>query len=387
MMLTLMDYPGCASVSSRIRSQPTVPDLWRMWMTRIEDEPLRLKRSCLSPVQDRESLTPAFEQERRPPPILSWIFPLLMLCKEMRKKLPGYDTRENRLVIGWFQRYRAEDLAQVELGNVLCRALSKEMDDLMMRIQKQTGLNLMQAKFCSNPALASPNSAGGGSSNPAASATPMTGFAASNPAGGTFAATGIDSTVPTTAALDSAASRREIGVSPFVDSADSSSPSNVAAIPDDKLLIQWLSSENESDDDMENYIPPLPYGEFKDWEKVSCPQLEVVSQELCSCSGFNKWEDWLYFVDKFYPIRATLLERMLRHRLTVPLSYCRDVVVAGNIIQTVQTGLRQSYECLASVPIACTARQMVFSLPWLTAKKESGSPLQTALVCNSNPYD
>ncbi|GKF38256.1 hypothetical protein Tco_0118317, partial [Tanacetum coccineum] len=40
------------------------------------------------------------------------------------------------------------------------------------------------------------------------------------------------------------------------------------------------------------------------------------------------------FVDKVYPIRATLLERMLRHRLTVPPSYCRDVVVAQNIIQT-----------------------------------------------------
>ncbi|GKC59909.1 hypothetical protein Tco_1087507, partial [Tanacetum coccineum] len=81
------------------------------------------------------------------------------------------------------------------------------------------------------------------------------------------------------------------------------------------------------------------------------------------------------FVDKVYPIRATLLERMLRHKLTVPPSYCRDVVIAGNIIQTVQDGLRQAYECLASAPIS----------PWLTAKKESGSPLQTALVCNSNP--
>ncbi|GJV01276.1 putative ribonuclease H-like domain-containing protein [Tanacetum coccineum] len=88
------------------------------------------------------------------------------------------------------------------------------------------------------------------------------------------------------------------------------------------------------------------------------------------------------FVDKIYPIRATLLERMLRHKLIVPPSYCRDGVVAGNIIQT---GLRQSYECLASTPLACTARQMVFSSPWLTPKKESGSPLQTALVCNSNP--
>ncbi|GKA68118.1 hypothetical protein Tco_0768035 [Tanacetum coccineum] len=100
------------------------------------------------------------------------------------------------------------------------------------------------------------------------------------------------------------------------------------------------------------------------------------------------------FVDYVYPIRATLLERMLRHRLTVPPSYCRDVVVAGSVIQTVQAGLRESYECLASAPLivlynfgvsACTARQMVFSSPWLTAKKESGSPLQTALVCNSNP--
>ncbi|GKB34731.1 hypothetical protein Tco_0879673, partial [Tanacetum coccineum] len=89
------------------------------------------------------------------------------------------------------------------------------------------------------------------------------------------------------------------------------------------------------------------------------------------------------FVDKFYPIRATLLERMLRHRLTVPPSYCRDVVVAGNIIQTVQAGLRQAYECIASAPIACTARQMVFSSPWLTAK--SSSPLQTALVCTQIP--
>ncbi|GKF29754.1 hypothetical protein Tco_0096096, partial [Tanacetum coccineum] len=79
------------------------------------------------------------------------------------------------------------------------------------------------------------------------------------------------------------------------------------------------------------------------------------------------------FVDKFYPIRATLLERMLRHRLTVPPSYCWDVV-AGSVIQTVQTSLRQSFECLASAPFS----------PWLTAKKESGSPLQTALVCNSN---
>ncbi|GJR94473.1 hypothetical protein Tco_0266647 [Tanacetum coccineum] len=206
----------------------------------------------------------------------------------------------------------------------------------------------------------------------------------------------------------------------------------VDKLPDDEIVASRLSSESESDDDMENYIPPLPYGEFKDWEMVSCPPgnsyIHVYHQQnrrrkyftylkqllphvyrediLLRLTFWRPQDEWIIvaavvsqelsvhvldltngktvymFVDKFYPIRATLLERMLRHRLTVPPSYCRDVVVAGNIIQT---GLRQSYECLASAPIACTARQMVFSSPWLTPKKESGSPLQTALVCNSNP--
>ncbi|GJZ41434.1 hypothetical protein Tco_0588320, partial [Tanacetum coccineum] len=393
-----------------------------------------------------------------------------------------------------------------------------------------------------------PDSIGGGSSNPAGSA---------------FGSPVTDSTDTTPAAMDSAGSRHEIGVSPFADSAASSSPSNVstdhipldvlfestsggindfflesdeeeqigmsrvAADPDsddevlaeilfrgksisadgivlvdklpddeivdprvkvetvsdyasspprnrrkhlgvrsddclwDKPVEDFFSSESESDDDMENYIPPLPYGEFKDWEMVSCPlgntyyhvyyqenrrrkcftflkellphvyredilllrrrmnryfrlnpevnigldlwrDVNMLCQSLHSDDVEDFWrtqDEWIVsswklypkssvhvldltngktvymFVDKIYPIRATLLERMLRHKLTVPPSYCRDVVVAGNIIQTVQTGLRQSYECLASAPIS----------PWLTAKKESGSPLQTALVCNSNP--
>ncbi|GJV73463.1 hypothetical protein Tco_1493458 [Tanacetum coccineum] len=67
------------------------------------------------------------------------------------------------------------------------------------------------------------------------------------------------------------------------------------------------------------------------------------------------------FVDKFYPIRATLLDRNgYATSSQFPPSYCRMLFV-------------------------CTARQMVFSSPWLTAKKESGSPLQTALVYFSNP--
>ncbi|GJV36965.1 hypothetical protein Tco_1409442, partial [Tanacetum coccineum] len=207
----------------------------------------------------------------------------------------------------------------------------------------------------------------------------------------------------------------------------------------DKPVADYFSSESESDDDMENYIPPLPYGEFQDWEMVSCPpgnnyihvyyqqnrrrkyfqlnpevdvgldlwrDVNLLCQSLHSDDVEDFWrtqDEWIVsswklypkssvhvldltngktvymFVDKFYPIRATLLERMLRHRLKVPPSYCRDVVVTGSVIQTVQTGLRKAYECLASAPFACTARQMVFSSPWLTAKKESGSPLQTAL--------
>ncbi|GJR55463.1 hypothetical protein Tco_1405984 [Tanacetum coccineum] len=233
----------------------------------------------------------------------------------------------------------------------------------------------------------------------------------------------------------------------------------------DKPVEDFFSSESESDDDIEDYIPPIPYGAFKDWEIVRCPlrntyyhvyyqenrrhknffylkellphvyredllllrrrmnryfrlnpdvdvgldlwrDVNLLCQSLHSDDVEDFWrtqDEWvvsswkLYprssvhvldltngktvymFVGNVYPIRVTLLERMLRHRLTVPPSYCRDVVVAGNVIQTVQAGLRESYECLASAPLACTARQMVFSSPWLTAKKESGSPLQTAL--------
>ncbi|GJV81857.1 putative ribonuclease H-like domain-containing protein [Tanacetum coccineum] len=380
-----------------------------------------------------------------------------------------------------------------------------------------------------------PDSAGGGSSNPAGSA---------------FGAPVTDSTVTTPAAMDSAGSHRKIGVSLFVDSAASSSPSNVstdhipidvlfestsggindfflesdeeeqigmsrvAADPDsddevlaeiifrgksisgdgvvlvdklpddeivdprvkvetvsdyasspprsrrkhlgvrsdeflwDKPVEDFFSSESESDADMENYIPPLPYGEFKDWEMVSCPpgnsyihvyyqqnrrrkyftylkqllphvyredilllrrrmnryfrlnpdvnigldlwrDVNMLCQSLHSDDVEDFWrtqDEWIVSSWKLYPKSSVHVLDLTNGKtvLTVPPSYCRVVILAGNIIQTVQTGLRQSYECLASAPIACTARQMVFSSPWLTAKKESGSPLQTALVLYLN---
>ncbi|GJQ99640.1 hypothetical protein Tco_0522625 [Tanacetum coccineum] len=226
-----------------------------------------------------------------------------------------------------------------------------------------------------------PDSAGGGSFQPAGSATPMAGFAVpdsadggtSHSAGSTFGAPVSDSTVPTPAAMDSAGSHHESGVSPFADSSDSSSPPTVSTdhvpldvlfestsggindfflpsnadaqiglsrvavdpdsddevlaeilfrgkyisgasvvvvdkIPDDEIVDprvkvetipdsaaspprsrrkhrgvrsddslwdkpveDFFSSESESDDDMATYIPPLPYGAFKDWEMVICP--------------------------------------------------------------------------------------------------------------------
>ncbi|GKB87038.1 hypothetical protein Tco_0959310 [Tanacetum coccineum] len=80
-------------------------------------------------------------------------------------------------------------------------------------------------------------------------------------------------------------------------------------------------------------------------------------------------------MDKVYPIRAPLLERMLSHKLTVPPSYCQDVVVAGSVIQTVQASLRESYECLASVPIQ---ESMVIDSPYYSVYEELSSPAQTA---------
>ncbi|GKG04879.1 hypothetical protein Tco_0315266, partial [Tanacetum coccineum] len=103
-----------------------------------------------------------------------------------------------------------------------------------------------------------PDSAGGGSSHPAGSATPLSGSAAPNTTGGAFGAIITDSTVTTTAAMDSAGSYRNIGVSPFADSAASSSPSNVSTdhIPIDVLFestsggMSRVAADPDSDDEV-----------------------------------------------------------------------------------------------------------------------------------------
>ncbi|GJW67189.1 hypothetical protein Tco_0121613 [Tanacetum coccineum] len=125
----------------------------------------------------------------------------------------------------------------------------------------------------------------------------------------------------------------------------------------DKPVEDFFSSESESDDDMETYIPPLPYGAFKDWEIVRCPlsttYYHVYYQE-------NRRQKSFFYLKQLLPHvyrEDLLLLRRRMNRLTVPPSYCRDVVVAGNVIQTVQAGLRnktitrESSECLASCSI------------------------------------
>ncbi|GJW72502.1 hypothetical protein Tco_0129419 [Tanacetum coccineum] len=112
--------------------------------------------------------------------------------------------------------------------------------------------------------------------------------------------------------------------------------------------------------------------------------VNMLCQSLHSDDVEDFWrtqDDWIVSSWKLYPKSSVHVQDLTNGKtvLTVPPLYCRDVFVAGNVIQTVQTGLRQAYKCLASAPIACTARQMVFSSPWLTATKESGSPLQTLM--------
>ncbi|GJZ09892.1 hypothetical protein Tco_0544175 [Tanacetum coccineum] len=307
-----------------------------------------------------------------------------------------------------------------------------------------------------------PDSAGGSSFHPAGS-TPMSGSAVPDTAGGTLDTTGTASTVPTSAAMDSAASHHELGISPFADSDDSSSPSPVStdhipidvlfeptpgglnafflardedapigmsrvaadpasddevlaeilfrgqyisgagvvlvdklsddeiidprvkveSIPDsaaspprsrrkhrgvrsddslwDKPVEDFFSSESESDDDMETYIPPIPYGAFKDWEIVRCPlshtYYHVYSQENRRQKSFFflkellphvyredlllTQDDWVVSSWKLYP-KSSVHVLDLTHGKTVYMF----------VDKAIQAGLRESYECLAAAPIS-----------------------------------
>nr|GEU54884.1 hypothetical protein [Tanacetum cinerariifolium] len=88
--------------------------------------------------------------------------------------------------------------------------------------------------------------------------------------------------------------------------------------------------------------------------------LDVVHEEHSSCSGLDKREDCVHVYGFFISYSAMLLERMLRHRLTVPPSYCRHVRVggivvgtmAGTIIRTVQADLLYATMPVSSAPMS-----------------------------------
>ncbi|GKB13815.1 hypothetical protein Tco_0847738 [Tanacetum coccineum] len=259
--------------------------------------------------------------------------------------------------------------------------LTEEYENICRRLEKDHLLSAQYNLFRPKPAITEPPSKRQRVErvllhsplifHPAGS-TPMSGSAVPDTAGGTLGTTGTASTVPTSAAMDSPASHRELGISPFADSDESSSPSPVSTdhipidvlveptpggihtffldsdedeqiglsrvatepdsddevlaeilfrgqyvsgagvvvvdkLPDDEIVDprvkvepisestsspprsrskhrvrsdtslwdrpvdDFLSSESESDDDIEDYIPPIPYGAFKDWEIVRCP--------------------------------------------------------------------------------------------------------------------
>ncbi|GKA91057.1 hypothetical protein Tco_0812927 [Tanacetum coccineum] len=79
------------------------------------------------------------------------------------------------------------------------------------------------------------------------------GSAVPDTAGGTLGTTGTASTVPTSAAMDSPASHRELGISHF-------SSTKALPSPDSVTLPQILRVEY---DDIGGYIPPIPYGALK----------------------------------------------------------------------------------------------------------------------------
>ncbi|GJU30434.1 hypothetical protein Tco_1174023 [Tanacetum coccineum] len=333
----------------------------------------------------------------------------------LARELLGADVNEDNFIERMTAIKERKKRALAELRYRALKACLTEPPSKRQRVERASSQPSDVPAATTQPAD-DPDSAGGSSFHPAGS-TPMSGSAVPDTAGDPLDTTGTASTVPTSAAMDSAASRHELGISPFVDSDNSSSPVTILLITyieflfdlnpgtsegsvcfgagvvvvrqsskDDEIVDpevdDFLSSESESDDDIEDYIP---YSYFRLNPDVDVGldlwrDVNLLCQSLHSDDVEEFWrtqDDWvvsswkLYpkssvhvldlthgktvymFVDKVYPIRAPLLERMLHHRLTVPPSYCRDVVVAGSVIQTIQDGLRESYECLASAPIFC----------------------------------
>ncbi|GKC73480.1 hypothetical protein Tco_1119363 [Tanacetum coccineum] len=236
-----------------------------------------------------------------------------------------------------------------------------------------------------------PDSTGGGSSNPASSS---------------FGAPVTDSTVTTPAAMDSAGSRREIGVSPFADSAAGSSPSDVSTdqIPfavlfestsgginefflesdaeeqigmsrvvadpdsDDEVLAEIIFRGKSISADGVVFVDKLPDDEIVD-PRV---KVETVSESASSPLRSRR---------KHLGVRSDdfLWDKPVKDFFSSESESDDDM---ENYIPPLPYGGFKDWEI--TVP-GLKAKHYEGVLHLLLSKKESGSPLQTALVCNSNP--
>ncbi|GJU16986.1 hypothetical protein Tco_1144952 [Tanacetum coccineum] len=88
----------------------------------------------------------------------------------------------------------------------------------------------------------------------------------------------------------------------------------------DRPFDDFLSSEREMMIDIEDYIPPysvwsivkivrLAVARYEHKMNAVCEWLEIISQELCSCTGLNTWENRLYVCGQVYSYPLTLLEK------------------------------------------------------------------------------
>ncbi|GJT02139.1 hypothetical protein Tco_0823308 [Tanacetum coccineum] len=258
--------------------------------------------------------------------------------------------RACRLVIGALKAHNGT-ITMKAVKAMSKQQLIEEYEYICRRLEKDRLLSAHHRVFLAAKATNmgdDPDSAGGGSFKPAVSATPMAGFAVPDTAGGTLGTNVTASTVPTSAAMDSAGSHRESGVSPFADSADSSSPSPVCLSlllepdSDDEVLAEnypFRDSESESEDEIGELIIPLSIVHFKigRW----------MNSRLHSDDVEDFWrtqDEWIVSSWKLYPKSSVHASHS-----TPILSGC---VVAGNVYSgPFQAAYEKSYECLASKPM------------------------------------
>ncbi|GJZ94634.1 putative ribonuclease H-like domain-containing protein [Tanacetum coccineum] len=119
-------------------------------------------------------------------------------------------------------------------------------------------------------------------------------------------------------------------------------PSTIAAL--DSAV---HASASESDGCMELYIPPLHMVDLKLVRLRLLPHVYREDSFFCCRIGLNS----RFILNEVETFEYSVDWIVSSGSCSPCTSYCRDVFVAGNVIQTIHAGLRQAYECIASAPI------------------------------------